>query len=170
MPTKKILAGIVLAFVLMLSPAAQAESVRIPKEGSPAFAFDAPPGWRIVYDEYNNLQFFDPANSAMLQLNVMAGPEMQGASLEDLAAAVLKAGTFPPYTHQEVGSISGRAGQTFSASKPSNGIQLITDLTLVRLDETHVATLTRMKRSDVKPAALSALEALIAKVQMTGVK
>ena len=106
----------------------------------------------------------------MLQLNVMAGQQMAGASLEDLAAAVLKAGSFPPYTHQQPGTISGRAGQTFSSLKETNGIRLLTELTLVRLDETHVATLTRMKRSDVKPAADAALEGLIAKIQMTGVK
>lgn len=167
---KLIMAGIVMAFVLALSPAAQAEMVRIPKEGSPAFAFDAPPGWRIVYDAHNNLQFFNSANSVMLQLNVMSGQEMVGASLEDLATAVLRAGTFPTYTSQQAGTISGRAGRTFSTSKPANGIRLITDLTLVRLDETHVATLTRMKRSDVKPTATAALETLAAEVKLTGVK
>jgi hypothetical protein len=52
-----VLAAIIVAFVLALASAVQAEPVRIPKTGVPAFSFDAPAGWRIVYDKYDNLKF-----------------------------------------------------------------------------------------------------------------
>lgn len=166
---RKLFAGIVAALVVAVASSAIAEPVRLPKEGLPAFAFSAPAGWRVVYDPHGNLQFYNPDNSALLQLSIMSGEEMVGQSLEALATEILKTAEFPPYTRQQASSIEGRAGQVFYTSTVSEGVTLNLELTLVRLNASTVVTLTRFKRSDVSPAAASALETLVSAVRLIGV-
>jgi hypothetical protein len=164
-----VLPAIAAAFVLGLALAVQAEPVRLPRAGDPAFAFDAPAGWRIVYDQRANLQFFHASNSVVMQLTMVGGPDAK-QPLEDGVALAFRAAGFPPFTRQQAGVIDGRAGQIFFGSKDQNGVQLLVDLTAVRLDATHVAVLWRLRRADAEPGAMAALDALVAAVRLTGVQ
>jgi hypothetical protein len=163
------LAAIVIAFTLSLASATQAETVRIPKTGVPAFSFNAPAGWRIVYDQHGNLQFYSPDKGVRMQLSIII---VSGANptLEEIAAAVMKGGGFSPVTRQQAGAIAGRAGQTFIASTIVDGALLSLDITLVRLDGAHVASLARVKRFDATRADVAALDALISAVRFTGIQ
>jgi hypothetical protein len=166
-----VLAAIVVAFVLGLASAVNAEPVRIPKTGVPAFSFDAPAGWQIVYDKYGNLQFSKANYSVQMQLSIMSGPEVnQNQTLGNLAAGVLKSGGFPPSTRRQAGVIAGRTGQTFFTSKVQNGVRLLLDITLVRLDAEHVACLARMTRYDAARANQAALDVLVSSVRFIGVQ
>ena len=165
----KALIGCVAALVLMLSTIAQAQQpVRIPQQGEPAYAFDAPPGWKIVYDEHHNLQFVK--GGAFLQLSMASGAALAGLEMDSLAAQILKAAAFPPFKSRQVGAIAGRPGRIYFAAKSQSGVTVELSLTLVRLDDTHVATLTRVTRVGVPAADLASLEDLVAQVRFVGVK
>jgi hypothetical protein len=162
-----VLAAIVVAFGLALPSATQAEPVRIPTTGVPAFAFDAPAGWRITYDQHSNLGFVRA--SVAMQLTVLADADRK-RPLDALAAEVIKAAEFPASARQQAGAIAGRAGQTYFTSKIENGVRTLLDFTLARLDPAHVACLARIKREHAAPAEVAALDALISAVRLTGVK
>jgi hypothetical protein len=164
----KVLMGIVVGFALLLAPAAQAELVRIPKQGEPAYAFDAPPGWKINYDDHQNLQFM--RTGVFLQLSIAAGADLTGLTLDNMASQVLVAAKMPPYTSRQVGSIAGRMGQIYFLAKTLNGITTNVSLTIVRLDDTHVATLIRLTRADASAADLLSLEELVTMVRLVGIK
>jgi hypothetical protein len=142
----KILMGIVVGFALLLATTAQAELVRIPKQGEPAYAFDTPPGWKITYDEHGNLHL--ARGSVFLQLSIATGAALTGLTLDNMASQVLIAANMPPYTSRQVGSIAGGMGQIYFLAKAQNGITMNLSLTIVRLDDTHVATLIRITRAD----------------------
>jgi hypothetical protein len=115
------------------------------------------------------MQFFHATKSVVMQLTMVGGP---GAtmSLESGVALAFQAAGYPPFTSQQAGAIDGRAGQVFFSSNVRNGIQVLADITAVRLDAAHVAVLWRMRRADAAPAATAALDALVAAVRLTGVQ
>jgi hypothetical protein len=167
MPLKALI-GCIAALALMLAVPVQAEPVRIPQQGEPAYAFNAPPGWQIIYDEHQNLQF--RRNGVVLQLSMASGAALAGLELDRLAAQILKSAGFPPYKSWQVGSIAGRPGRIYFAAKSQGSVTVELSLTLVRIDDTHIATLTRVTGVGAAAADLASLEDLVAQVRFVGVK
>jgi hypothetical protein len=159
---------LMLCLVALAAGAAQAESVRMPKTGVPAFAFDAPPGWTVLYDEYGNLRLTAEDHTSALQLSMIDDPAMETSSLEDLAAEILKAAGAPPFSKQEDGTIAGFDGTTFiSQVTNDSGVDVILRVTLVKLDATHVASQGEMRTTEMTGEETEALNSLLGDVRLT---
>ena len=161
-----------LLFVAVLATGvAQADSVRVPKTGVPAFAFDTPAGWTILYDEFGNLRLTADDHTCALQLSIISDPAIGKTPLSELAAQIMKAAEARPFSKQSPGTIAGRKGtQFFSQITNEKGVAVTLGVTLVKLDASHVASQATMKAEGMSHAQIAALNALIARVRLTGVK
>jgi len=159
---------LVLFLIALAAGVAQAESVRMPKTGVPAFAFDAPPGWAVLYDEFGNLRLTAQDRASALQLSMIDDPAIENTSLEELAAEIMKAAGAPPFSKQEDGSIAGLNGTTFiSQITNDSGVEIVLRVTLVKLDKTHVASQGEMRTTEMTSEQTAAFTSLLGDVRLT---
>jgi hypothetical protein len=148
---------------------ARAAVYRVPSTGDPAFVVDAPAGWTGAFDRYGNLQFVAPDRSGVVQFT-MFGPDpgVATAPLDEIAAESFKAAGAPPYSRSEPGSIVGRPGTTYVGILPEKDFNLDMRVTIVKLGSTHVAAITTLKSPTIRPYQVAAMNALLARVTLTG--
>ena len=159
----------VLAFVSALG--AEAQTLRIPKTGEPALALAMPTNWTAKYDDLGNLQYSSADRSLNIQLSVIDDPEVTTATLAEVAASIFKEGGIPAYTRSAPGSIDGRKGETFFTKKTygSNGT-VVFEVTLVKIDSRHIASMGRVTLDGLTAAQLAPLDGIVRQVKIIGAK
>ncbi len=168
---RKGLLSFLLIVVALATGSAQADSVRVPKTGDPAFAFAVPAGWTIFYDEYGNLRLTALDHSCALQLSMISDASVGKASLPQLAAQIMQAAQAKPFTKKQAAQVAGRNGtEFFSKITNDKGVVIELRVILVRLDASHVASQVAMKGDGITKAERAALDNLIAQVRLTAVK
>jgi hypothetical protein len=155
-----------LTLVLMLGLSAAVEAhagaFRLPKEGAPAFVVDAAETWSATYDQYGNLQFLAADRSSDVQFSILSDPTLDTTPVSDIAAGIFQAAGAPPYTRSEQGWIAGRQGRAFIGVLTVNGLALDMRVVLVKLDASHYACLSTLRRQTITADQTEALNTLIA--------
>jgi len=83
----------------------------------------------------------------------------------------MKAAEAKPFSKHLPGTIAGRKGTQFlSHITNDKGVVVDVGVTLVRLDALHVASQATMRVEGMSHAQITALNALIARVRLIGVK
>ena len=147
---------------------AQADTWRRRRRADPAFVVNAPAGWTGSIDQYNNLQFRAQDRSAAVQFSIVNDPRVGTTPLDVIAAQIFSATGAPAYTSTAPGSVLGAPGTTYIGVLPINGVTLQMRLTLAKLDDRHVATLSILMRPEITPAQTAAIDALLAAGALTG--
>lgn len=157
--------------LLFCAVAARAETVRLPATGTPAYSFNVPDGWIIVYDQYGNLRISAADKSSALLLSMIEDPAVDTTPAAEVAAEIIKSSGAPPYTRTGSGRIAGLAADAFYTQLVNDkGVTLDFKLEIVKLDPTHYASQATLSVTDMTPAQTGALDALIEDVRFTGPK
>ena len=162
----RILFSLPLLLGLSGADTARAETVRLPASGNPAFAFDAPAGWSVAYDQDGNLQIVASDKSSALQLSLTA--ETGNPSTSDLAARILKAVRAQTYSSTGTGTIAGKRADTFDSALVGNRASSACKVWIAKLDSRHYAVLLTLKQPTITAEQSAAQDALIAAVRFTG--
>ncbi len=154
--------------VLASSQTSRAETVRVPATGEPAFAFDAPSGWMIIYDQYGNAEFVANDHASTMQLMIIT--DAGAMSTTEMAVSFFQAADASPYSRTGSGTIAGYTADVFYSDLVIDDTHLNMAIMIHKIDDSHVAILSTTTKADILPAQTSALEALTASVRLTGVK
>jgi hypothetical protein len=137
--TKTRTASIILAATMVLAAGAQAETVRFPETGAPAFVVVTPDGWTHQPDGDGNMLLIAGNHTASYALTV---GDYQG-TLDDLAKGAMKsAGANVP---QNMGptQISGFRGYMYDTNMVNpTGVHVNVHMVAVKTDDTHMASIT----------------------------
>src|SRR6185503_9390756 len=116
---------LVALLVLLPAMAEAQQSVRLPRQGSPAFAFDVPAGWNVRYDERGNLLITAADRSGGVSITMIEDPGIDTRSLPTHAAAFFKEAGWPPYQRTQAAALAGKSGQDFfTVAKNASGVGL----------------------------------------------
>lgn len=125
--------------VLVAPLALQALDVRHPAQGLPAYAFLLPDGWDQSPMDDGNLLLLSPNRSTVIVIYIGESDE----DLDQLATDSLVVAKASPFSRHEPAEISGFKGKTyFSTLTNERGVNTNLELTIVRVDENHIATCT----------------------------
>lgn len=159
---------------LLLLPAALAEaqqSARLPRQGNPAIAVDVPAGWNVRYDDLGNLLITAVERYGGFSISMIEEDAVATRSLPDYAAAFLKEAKYPPFQRAQATTLAGRSGQDFfTVAKNSSGVGLNVRVILVKLDGTHLVSVTRITAVGSTAAQEASMDALLARMRFVGLK
>ncbi|HEY0302943.1 MAG TPA: hypothetical protein VGC36_16465 [Rhizomicrobium sp.] len=157
----------VAAFCIVVSGvAAQAETVRLPQSGNPAFSAALPDGWTHEVLSDGSLRAFSPAHTAAITLAIV---RFSGA-LEELAASALQSPDGMPPQNTGPVELSGYGGAAFDGTTVNaEGVKAKIHLLLVRLDDRHLAAATLMTADNLDAAQGEAAAAVLKAVTLSKV-
>ena len=107
------LVALLFVFGCLAAGSAQAEVIRFPKEGSPAFMITLPAGWTAHEDQYNGIQLLPTDHRSLVYLSMVRDPQYKDKPLMDLALAIGKPSNITDFPKQEPTALSGRNGTAF---------------------------------------------------------
>jgi hypothetical protein len=164
---RRLVLGFVVALAFASAAGAEAQTLRIPKTGEPALALAMPTNWTAKYDDLGNLQYSSVDRSLNIQLSVIDDPAVTMATLAEVAASIFKEGGIPAYTRSAPGSIDGRKGETFFAKKTyGNDGTVVFEVTLVKIDSGHIASMGRVTLDGLTAAQLAPLDGVVRQVRI----
>ena len=161
------LRSLALAFisVVLAATSAQAETLRLPSSGDPAFVVELPDGWMHRVDDAGNLILGAPDHSAGFSLSIV---EYSGA-LDDAAVGVMKAAKAGPPQNLGPAQVSGYRGYIYDSTMANDaGVQLLLRCVLVKLDTTHVASMSMITGIDASAGEYIAARDVLNAVTLTG--
>jgi len=126
--------------------AASAETLRVPKTGTPALTAEVPAGWIATYTRTDELTIKDAPDMAILEVSVISDPALVAKPLDEIAREVLReAEVAPRWTSTGPESIAGLPGQAFIVpviidSRPVGTVRLF----VAKIDAGHAARLTEI--------------------------
>ncbi len=168
---KTLLLPLAMFAVLFYAGTASAETVRLPSSGEPAYSFEVPSGWVVVYDQYGNLRISADDKSCAVLLSMIADPAVDTTPATDVAAEIIKSSGAQPYTRTAPGRIAGLAADAFFSSMVNDkGTNIDFKLEIVKLDSSHFATQAILTTANMSSADTAALEALVDDVRFIGLK
>jgi hypothetical protein len=135
---------------------AQGKSVRHPETGSPYLSLTLPDSWSSQVDPSGNLIIFNVATTAGFSITVA----QDSGTLDALAAGSMQvAKAMPPSFAGSAMLAPAAAGNLYySAIETAAGPTLNLRMTLVRIDPTHIASVTMLTKRDAPPADLAEAE------------
>ena len=167
----RLVLGFVVALALVATSGAKAQTLRIPKDGEPALALAMPTNWTAKYDDLGNLQYSSADRSLNIQLSVIDDPAVMTATLAEVAASIFKEGNIPAYARSAPGAIDGRKGETFFTKKTyGDSGTVVFEVTLVKIDSQHIASMGRVTRDGLTAAQLAPLDGVVRQVRIIGAR
>jgi hypothetical protein len=157
------------AIVLAIDQPVQAEPIVHPAQGLPHFVVEPPSGWRTSSMAGGTLKLepTEPGAHFLLLFLLDVPQQVKDRSLSDIARQFFEASDYPPFAKREPGSVDGRSGETFHSSivdRRGGSTSLV--ITLVRLDDLHVAALVTGFSSCSTQGEKDALRALVDQVRI----
>lgn len=164
--------AVALLFVVgCLVSTAQADEIRFPKEGSPAFMINPPAGWSTHEDSYNGIQVLPADHRTLVYLSMVRDPQYAGKSLMELALAIGKPSNITEFPKQEPTSISGHNGTAFFGQmKNDKGVLLDVKMMIIPLEQDLWATETLLTSQNLTSAQVEALHQAVGGITLTGAK
>jgi hypothetical protein len=164
--------AVALLFVVgCLFSAAQADEIRFPKEGSPAFLITPPSGWTTHEDQYNGIQVLPEDHRTLVYLSMVRDPQYAGKPLMELALAIGKPSNISEFPKQEPTSISGHNGTAFFGKMTNDkGVVLDVKMMIIPLEQDLWATATLLTSQNLTSAQVEVLHQAVNGVALTGVK
>jgi hypothetical protein len=165
------LAALLLLFGCLAAGLAQAEVIRFPKEGSPAFVISLPAGWTAHEDQYNGIQLLPTDHRSLVYLSMVRDPQYTGKPLMDLALAIGKPSNITAFPNQEPTAVSGRNGTAFLGHmKNDKGTLLDVRMMIIPLEPDLWATETLLTSQNLSGAQTDELNQAVRGVTLTDVK
>jgi hypothetical protein len=150
---------------------AQAEAIRFPKEGSPAFLISLPTGWSTHEDQYNGIQLLPTDHRTLIYLSLVRDPQYTGKPLMDLALAIGKPSNITAFPKQEPAAVSGRSGTAFFGQmKNDKGTLLDVKMIIIPLAPDLWATETLLTSQNLSSAQTEELNQAVRGVALTDIK
>jgi hypothetical protein len=151
----------------LVTASAQAEALRFPESGDPAFVVTTPDGWEHATNSDGNLVVFNPPHTASLTFAIT---ETDG-TLDAVAAGAITAPDGPPPQNKGALDVSGYHGFSYDAKMMTGGgVHANVHFVLVRLDDDHVASETLLTADGIKDGEFAAATAVLGGVTITAVK
>lgn len=167
----RFLASLALAFLLAAASVAQAEMVRVPKSGEPAYAFEAPLGWEVIAKAPAAVRLASVIGHTALELSIVDSAEVAAMPLSAIAGDLLRLAHLPPSSLSQPGSIAGHGGESYAVhGRNDKDVPLTAVLTVAKLDATHVATMMWVAAEGISPTEAAELEHLVGAVRIVGVR
>ena len=168
---RRIAVALLFAFGCFIAGSAQADTVRFPKDGSPAFMITLPAGWTSHEDQYNGIQLIPTDHRTLVYLSMVRDPQYTGKPLMDLALAIGKPSNIAAFPKQEPTSISGRDGTAFFGQMHNDkGTLLDVKMMIIPLEKDLWATETLLTSQGLNSAQTDELNQAVRGVTLTGVK
>jgi hypothetical protein len=145
---------------------APGESVRLPANGDPAFAFIVPAGWTSKYGAEGALTI-SAAGCLCAVVFAMENVNTVTTPTTVIAANAFKVMGAPPYSSTAPGAIAGVPGDAYFSAMNANSIPLGLKLVVARVDASHYAEMIVIVPASPPPATTTALDALLAAVRLT---
>ncbi|HEX5210493.1 MAG TPA: hypothetical protein VFW22_02005 [Pseudolabrys sp.] len=163
--------ALLFVFGCLYAGSAQAEDLRFPKEGSPAFMISLPSGWTGHEDQYNGIQLLPADHRTLVYLSMVRDPQYTGKPLMDLALAIGKPSNISAFPKQEPAAISGHNGTAFLGQmKNDKGTLLDVKMVIIPLEPDLWATETLLTSQNLSGTQTDALNEAVRGVTLTGVK
>ena len=163
--------ALLFVFGCLLAGSAQAEVIRFPKEGAPAFMITLPSGWVSHEDQYNGIQLLPADHRTLVYLSMVRDPQYKDKPLMDLALAIGKPSNIMEFPKQEPTSISGRNGTAFFGKMTNDkGTLLDVKMMIIPLEPDLWATETLLTSQNLDGAQTDALNDAVRGVTLTGIK
>jgi hypothetical protein len=141
---------VLLILALALLAPLSAKDVRHPATGAPAYAFTIPDDWTTQDGGSGNLLILDANRSTIVVILVVASTD----PLDKTAKEALEVAHATPVSRKEPTAISGCAGFTwFSIVQNPSNLTLSLEMTIVRIDDTHVASASLIMVPNLAPEA-----------------
>ena len=168
---RRIAVALLLAFGCLIAASAQAETIRFPKEGSPAFLITLPAGWTSHEDQYNGIQLLPTDHRTLVYLSMVRDPQYTGKPLMDLALAIGKPSNITEFPKQEPTSISGHNGTTFIGQmKNDKGTLLDVKMMIIPLGKDLWATETLLTSQGLNSTQTDELNQAVRGITLTDAK
>lgn len=148
-----------------LTVAAQAENLRYPETGDPAFVIVTPDGWTHTVNSAGNLIVFNEAHTASINFKI---GELAG-SLDELAAKSASTPDGMPPANKGPGDFgSGYPGTVYQSKLvTSAGVKTDLRMILVKLDDRHFAAGVLLTAEGIKDDQLAAASTVLAGARLT---
>jgi hypothetical protein len=150
---------VVLTFALAgLAPlSAVAKELRHPESGLPAYVFELPDDWTSQAAPDDNLILFNPTRSGGVVILVAASTE----TIDAIAAEALATSKATQSGPRQPAEISGFQGYMWPATmQNAAGVALKFEMTVVRIDDGHVASASLLLSANMSPAEEAAARAV----------
>ncbi len=155
----------------LFTATAQADEIRFPKEGSPAFLITLPEGWISHEDAYNGIQLLPTDHRTLVYLSMVRDPQYAGKPLMELALAIGKPSNITEFPKQDATAISGHSGTAFFGQmKNDKGTLLDVKMMIIPLEPDLWATETLLTSQNLTSSQVEALHRAVNGVSLTGVK
>jgi len=148
-----------------LAAGAQAENLRYPETGDPAFIVTTPGGWTHTINANGNLIVFNEPHTASINFKI---GDLDG-SLEELAAkAASTPDGMPPSTKGPGDFGAGYQGTVYESKlTTSAGVKTDLRMILVKLDDRHFAAGVLLTAEGIKDDQLAAAATVLAGARLT---
>jgi hypothetical protein len=146
----------------------QAEVVRFPKTGAPAFLVDVMSGWGTQEDKFGGLQVFPNDHASAIYLSMTRDPQYSGHPLKDVATAIADAAGIKAFIRQEPATLSGMSGEAFYAvMKNDRGVELDMKMVVVMMASDLWAVEMTMLPKNVAAAARTQNSQMIGRITVS---
>jgi hypothetical protein len=153
-----------LCWALLTVQPSFAKDMRFPESGDPAFSFRMPDNWTSRVDSDGNMLLTSGDRSAAFSLS----HAVDGSSLDDIANGALGVAKADETRMRAAASISGFAGLSYATTMTNDaGVKLRVKMIIVRIDETHVATCTKIEANNSSAEQRKVADTVLASMRLT---
>ena len=157
----------VFALTLLAATAAQAAPQRQPETGVPAVVIEAPDGWTTQRPSAVTLNAFNAGRNGVISITIETTTENPDLTL--FRDNVFRAANCAALPRAETAQVGERTGQAFYC-QPSQTVLAPVRIVLIRLDPTHVLSVSQTYRLDASGADVQGLEQTVATLRYEGVR
>ena len=154
-----LLAALCLAFT---ATAAHAGDLTYPKDSKPAFTFKLPDGWVSNDGAGGNLVIHTANSLGVISLIVVDDADSVKMPIDKFARAVFDGAGIKTIDKQEDAELAGVKGRAYyGVLKPDGTTVVNLKITIIHIDDTHLATLTRACGQGIPDADAAAVDGVI---------
>jgi hypothetical protein len=154
----------------LFSAVARAGDVKFPADKDPAFTFTIPDAWTSADDGKGNLIVKSASRIAAVTLNMVSDQATLKMAPEALCKVIFKTGKVEDDGRKEETELDGKKGTAYYGTLTVPGGYSDVKLSLVKVDETHLAVVIVITSRAISPDDLAALEKVLESMKLTVAK
>ena len=155
--------ALLLAAAAIFAPAAaRAGDITYPKDTKPAFTFKLPDDWVSNDGAGGNLEIKSADSLGVVSLIVIDDADAAKMPLDEFGKQVFTAAGLKSVDKQEPDKLAGVKGLSLYGAQKVGDATVNVKVTIIHLDTTHLAVLTRGTNSAITPEELAIVNKVIA--------